>query len=128
MNTSEETFSVFLDNVDCIPELSDDQKGLCEGSLSNAECFNALKYFPNGKSPGNDGLISEVYKKFWPLLGQLLTDSLNYSLMCGELSISQKQAVIRLVEKKHRDKISSKALASRLIKVLPQIIGEDQYA
>ena len=73
---SEEIFSSFLDNTNCIPVLTEDQKALCEGSLSKDECYNALKDFPNEKSPGNDGLTSEFYKKFWPLLGQLLTLSI----------------------------------------------------
>ena len=89
-------FHGFLHGVDthCIPKLSDDQKNLCEGLLSNNECFNALFKFPNGKRPRNDGLTPELHKKFWNLLGHLLTDSLNYSYIHGELSNSQKQAII----------------------------------
>jgi len=100
---------------------------------------------PNGKSPGNDGLTGEIYKGFWNLLGQQLTDSLNFSLEHGELSNSQKQAIIRLIDKKDRDrryiknwrpislinvdvKIASKALALRLEKVLPKVIDGDQCA
>ena len=147
--TSESTdcdrrFQEFLNGVD-VPKLSDDQKNLCEGLLSNDECFNALSKFPNGKTPGNDGLTPEFYKKFWNLLGRLLTDSLNHSYIHGELSNSQKQAIIRLIEKKGKDrryiknwrpisllnvdtKIASKALALRLEKVLPFVINDDQYA
>ena len=108
-------------------------------------CFNALSKFPNGETPGNDGLTPEFYKKFWNLLGHLLTESLNCSYLHGELSNSQKQAIIRLIEKKGKDrryiknwrpisllnvdtKIASKALALRLEKVLPFVINEDQYA
>ena len=118
---------------------------VCEGKLSLTECHKALQKFPNGKTPGNDGLTAEFYKCFWNLLGQQLTDSLNFSFENGELSNSQKQAVIRLIDKKDRDrryiknwrpisllnvdvKIASKALASRLEKVLPEIIHPDQYA
>ena len=96
------------------------------------------------KTPGNNGLTPEFYKKFWNLLGTLMTDSLNYSYIHGELSNSQKQAIIRLIEKKGKDrryiknwrpisllnvdtKIASKALALRLEKVLPFVINEDQY-
>ena len=78
------------------------------------------------------------------MLGHQLTDSLNYSYIHGELSNSQKQAIIRLIEKKRKDrrcikdwqpisllnvdtKIASKALALRLEKVLPFVVNEDQY-
>ena len=81
------------------------------------------------------------------MLGDLLTDSLNYSYthVHDESSNSQKQAITRLIEKEGKDrryiknwrpiflldvdtKIASKALALRLEKVLPFVINEDQYA
>ena len=95
-------FHDFL-NGDNIPKLDIDQKNLCDGLLTNNECLYALSKFPNGKTPGNDGLTPEFYKKFWNLLGTLMTDSLNYSYIHGELSNSQKQAIIRLIEKKGKD-------------------------
>ena len=73
-------FQDFLNGV-YVPKLSDGQKNLCKGLLSNSECFNAQSKFPNGKTPGNDG---QFYKKFWNLLGHLLTHSLNYSYIHGE--------------------------------------------
>ena len=72
-------------------------------------------------------------------------DSLNYAYFYGELSNTQKQAVITLIEKKDKDrrlikswrpisllnvdvKIESKAIAKRIEKVLPSIIHYDQNA
>ena len=72
----------FLNNNQ-IPKLSDKLQMFREGNLSNKECLQALSKFPNGKSPGEDDLIAEFYKKFWPLLGQLLTDCFNLSYECG---------------------------------------------
>ena len=70
-------------------------------------------------------------------------DCVDYVYNFGELSVSQKQAVITLIEKPGKDrsfienwrpisllnvdyKIMTKALALRLQKVLPKIINNDQ--
>ena len=72
-----------------------------------------------------------------------MVDSLNYAFTTGNLSISQRQGIIRLIPKKDKDpsnlknwrplsllnvnyKIATKALALRLKKVLPQIIRNAQ--
>ena len=78
-------------------------------------------------------------------LGKLLVSVFNYAFEVGELSSSQKQAVITLIQKKDRDsmliknwrpislinvdiKIASKALAFRLRKVIHKVIHYDQTA
>ena len=72
-------------------------------------------------------------------------DFLNFSYRHGELSTTQKEAVITLIEKKNRDrrliknwrpislvnvdvKIGSKTISKRLEKALPHIIHYDQNA
>ena len=77
------------------------------------------------------------------MLGELLVVSLNYAFSKGELSISQQRGIIRLLPKKKKDplylknwrpisllnvdyKIATKALATRLKKVLPSIISNSQ--
>ena len=74
-----------------------------------------------------------------------MVDSLNCSYDYGELSNSQKEAIITLIEKKDKDKrhlsnwrpislinvdvkIGSKAIAKRLENVLPNIIHHNQCA
>ena len=79
-------------------------KEICEGQLTYSECFKVLSAFENNKTPGNDGLSIEFYKLFWPEFGTFLVDSLNYAYIQGELSNSQKEAVITLIEKKDRDR------------------------
>ena len=93
----------FLDHCR-LPTLNEDAKQICEGVLTKAECFKALQTFKNAKSPGNDGLTAEFYQAFWPTLGHLLVDSLNNSFEKGELTNSQKQGIIKLIEKKNKDK------------------------
>ena len=100
---------------------------------------------PNEKSPGNDGLIKEFYETFWDDIKRPLTLSFQQALKKGELSTSQKQAVIKLIEKKGKDKrmienwipisllnvdlkIFSKAVASRLRACLNTIISSEQCA
>ena len=104
-----------------------------------------LSTFNNNKAPGNYGLTTEFYKFFRPEIGSLLVtvDSLNYAYPHWELSTTQKQAVIILIEKKDKGrrliknwrpifqvnvdvKIGSKAIAKRLMKVLPHFIYYDQ--
>ena len=118
------------------------QKDSCEGMLTLKECEEVLKTFKSNKSPGNDGLTIEFYKKFWPLLGTHMMNSFNETYRLGELSSSQKQAVITLLDKgKDRlllknwrpisllnldYKIMSKVLAYRVKEVLPHIIHHDQ--
>ena len=124
-----------------IPKLSENLSLDCDGLLTYTECYKALEKFDNNKSPGNDGLTAEFHKTFWPILGNLLVDSLNAAYLNGKLSNSQRQAIIRLIAKKDKDrryvenwrpisllnvdyKIGSKALATRLEKILPEIIHE----
>ena len=77
---------------------------ICEEKLTVKDCFNTLLTMSNGKSPGNNGLTKEFYVCFWEDLGSLLVDTLNYAFQYGELSTSQRQAVITLIEKKGQDK------------------------
>ena len=97
------------------------------------------------KSPGNDGITKEFLEYFWGKLGTFLVSTLNHSFEKGELSTSQKQAIITLIEKKDKDKcfiknwrpislinvdikVASKALASKLKAVIHNPISVDQTA
>ena len=59
---------------------------------------------PNNKSPGNDGLAKDFYDVFWEDLKIPLISSFKSAFNKGELSNSQKQAVIKLTGKKDKDK------------------------
>ena len=47
-----------------IPHLSEIEKQLREGLMSQKECEEAIKEMKNGKTPGTDGLTVEFYKSF----------------------------------------------------------------
>ena len=102
-----------------------------------------LESFQNNKTPGNDGIPIEFYRKFWQLISEPFTKCANECFEKSEMSWSQKQAVITLIEKKGKDrfflenwrpislvnvdtKIMSKVIATRIKKVLPQIIHHNQ--
>ena len=86
------------------PLLSEHESLSCEAKLTLKEIYQALESMPGKKSPGNDGLSKEFYLSFFDLLSQPLLESLNAAFDEGELSPSQRQAVITLIEKKGKDK------------------------
>ena len=125
-----------------IPQLTKNENEKLIKPITKAECYNTIKTFSSGKCPGNDGLSIEFYKAFWPLFGSLIVESFNTSIEEGELSNSQRQAVITLLDKKkdrsliknwrpisllNNDyKILSKVLSLRLIDILPRLINVNQ--
>ena len=58
----------------------------------------------NNKSPGNDGLTNKFYIIFWNEIKTLLQLAIEKAYLVKQLSASQKQAVIKLIEKKGREK------------------------
>jgi len=132
--------------VEDIPKISQEQRNDCDKKISSEEVRQILFKELNGrKSPGNDGLTVSLYQSKWDLLEPHFLKCLEYAIDKGELSSSQKQGVVRLIEKKDKDrrildnwrpisllnvdtKIFSKILANRIKKVLPSIIGPEQTA
>ena len=111
--------------------------------MTKEECYEILKEMKLNKTPGNDGFSVEFYCTFWPVLGDMLINALNVAYDKRELSNSQKQGVITLIEKEGKDvlyvknyrpitllnvdyKILSKVLAKRIKEVLGEIIHFDQ--
>ena len=91
----------FLENLN-IPQLTEEQMLTCEGKISAEECYHILESFQSNKTPGNDGIPIEFYKLFWPLISDPFLKCVNESFEKGEMSCSQKQAVITLIEKKRK--------------------------
>ena len=52
--------------------LDNESQSKCEGLVSYAECLHALNKMKKNKSPGMDGITTEFYQAFCPLLGNLL--------------------------------------------------------
>ena len=83
--------------------LTNEQYSICENKISETDLFDSMKSIKNNKTPGNDGLTKEFYET---LLKTPLMESVNQALHTKILSISQRQAVIKLIEKKDRVNIS----------------------
>ena len=111
--------------------------------MTSNKCAKALETFQLNKAPGNDGIPIEFYKTFWSLISEPFIRCANECFERGEMSSSQKQAVITLIEKKGKDrsflenwrpislvnvdaKIMSKGLTTRIKNVLPDIIHHNQ--
>ena len=101
---SETQITYFLDGISNFPKLTSKQSDYCETPLSEKELFDALKGMPDNKSPGNDGLTKEFYETFWSDIKIPFLENVLFSFDIGELSISQRQSMIKLIEKKYRDK------------------------
>ena len=122
-----------------LPKLSAIDKANCEMNLTLQKLRYSLKTFAKNKSPGTDGIMVEFYDKLWDYVGEPMLDSFLYSFNKGELSTSQKQGIITLLEKQGKDKkliknwqpislmnhdykLLTEALTLRIRKVLPNII------
>ena len=123
--------------------LTPEDKEKCEDLLTKEECLQALKDMSLNKTPGSDGLPEEFYEVFWSDKSDHLLNALNYAYHKGQLSVSQKRGVIKLIQKKDSEpyyvknwrlitllncdyKIAAKAIANQLKNVIPKIINNDQ--
>ena len=130
--------------TDDFPRLKDNEREFCEGYITEEELRKAVLSMENDKSPGLDGLTTNFYKHFWPLIADSVTQVYNYAFRVGHLTVSQRRGIISLLFKKGDRtllknwrpitllttdyKILTKALANRLQKVLPSLVHTDQTA
>ena len=84
--------------------LTSESFDICESEITEKDLIIAIKSMSNDKSPGHDDLTKQFYKHFWDDLKLYFINSLKQSKIDGNLSISQRQAVIKLIAKKYRDK------------------------
>ena len=123
--------------------LKDYERNACEGKLDEKEALDALKTMESEKTPGTDGLPVEFYKVFWRDISSILINALNYAYETGQLSITQRRGIIKLIPKKDAEpyfiknwrpltllncdyKIAAKVIAGRLKIFLSNLINSDQ--
>ena len=87
-----------LDKIS-IPTLEETQVLKCDEEVSEKKVLDVIKTFTNNKSPGNDGLTKELYEMFWDDLKQPFMNSMKETKIRKKLITSQRQAVIKLIEK-----------------------------
>ena len=122
--------------------LSLDSKNKLDAEINEKEILTAIKGMQNNKTPGIDGIPKEFYEVFWDIIKGKFLLVVNKIREFKRLTITQQQAVLKLLYKKaERDnlanwrpisllctdyKIITKTLANRLQLVLHEIICEDQ--
>jgi len=129
-----------------LPKISDEEKKELEKEFTMNEIYNIVfKKMHQGKSPGNDGLTLGLYQVLWSHLKDPLLKSLREARIKGQMSNSQKQSIIRLIQKKDKDpkqlknwrpisllnvdtKIYAKIYAERFKKLLHKLISTEQLA
>ena len=139
-----DSFTNFTEDLSTnLPKLTENERDALEGKLTLVECRQALKCLGSGKSPGEDGFTAEFYKFFFEMLIQEFLDCVNAAYEDNELSISKRRGVITLIPKEDANlkdlsnwppitllnvdyKIASKAIATRIEKVLPLLIISNQ--
>ena len=78
-----------------ISKLSTDQIILCDIEVTEKGLYDSMKSMENDKSPGNNGLTKESYVTFRGNIKETFSSSLNQTKEIKELSISQRQAIIK---------------------------------
>ena len=126
-----------------LKKITEDDKKICDSEITIEELGKNLKQLPNNKAPGCDGFTADFYKFFWKDIKYLLFSSLLHSYKIGKLSLEQRRAVLCLLPKGSKDirylknwrplsllntdyKLIAKTLASRLQRVLNEILSRDQ--
>ncbi len=126
-----------------LPNLTEEQRSPLNVPMSKAEVLLFIKGLQSGKAPGPDGHCCEFYKEFLHLLIDTLISIFNHSFGKNALQASLCDANMSLILKKGKRptdcasyrpiallnvdlKILSKVLATRLEKLLPTIVKEDQ--
>ena len=97
-------YTLFFENSN-IAKIEATQQEEPQRLLLSEECLLILKLCSKNKTPGTDGLSVEFYLQFSSLLGEEMVQSLNYAYERGQLNITQKQGIIKVIPKKRKDKV-----------------------
>ena len=91
--------------------LNEIERLLCEGALTEKELHVSMINVVQEKAPGIDGLTKEFYSWFSEELKEPFANSIRATKWKMALFLSQKQIVIKLMQKKDRDKRFTKIMS-----------------
>ena len=100
-NISEDSICNFSNDL-TVPSLTTEQSLSCERNLTEKKIYNSLIGFEWWA--GNDGLTKEFYRTFWDYIKDGFMKSLKESKQLKYLCASQRQTIIKLLEKPNKDK------------------------
>ena len=80
--------------------LSSKEEIACDEKLSTMEIPEAVIKLIKNKSPGQDGLTPELYKKIWDYLKKPFMEMLNESYKYKQLPSSVSNTILTLIHKK----------------------------
>jgi len=125
-----------------LPSLSNNESDMLKADLTIDELKVTLNTCTES-APGPDGISYDVYKQLWATAGPMILNAWNYSNKIGITSISQRESIITLLDKKDKDrtkienlrpislsncdiKLCTKALALRTSKVVHLLVDRNQ--
>lgn len=131
----------FFDKISPVPE---QEQSKVSAPITLEELGKTLASCKDS-APGPDGIPYSYYKAFWRLVGPILLDSWNYTLLTGNLAPSHKISFLKLIPKAGKDlkkltnwrpitlsncdhKVITKTYAIRMSAVVAQSIKERQTA
>ena len=80
-----------------LPKINENTTLKCEGTITESKLLKALSFMDNDRLSGNDGITKAFYIKFWDVIKERLCASIQESFIVGELIISPKQTITKLV-------------------------------
>lgn len=141
-NPSSKDMEDFLNSVN-LPSLTHAQSQDLNAPITVEEITTIVKSLPRGKAPGPDGFSNEYYHAFIHTLAPHICAIFNHAMTTGDLPMEMLQATIVTLPKPGKSpdqpanfrpisllnsdtKLYAKILASRILKVLPNLIDPDQ--
>ena len=96
---SSNNLEIYLNTIS-FPEFTKGKRKTFDGGITEKELLIALQSMENKKSRGNDGLKKEFYITFWNEVKAPFLLATEKAYLVKQLSTSQKQTVIKLIEKR----------------------------